>query len=209
MKSDVFLSLEGIDGAGKSTQLQLLVDWLGARGHAVTVCREPGGTAIGEEIRQLLLHARSEPILECELLLYMASRAQLVSEVIRPALADGKVVLCDRFLLSSVVYQGHAGGLPPDVVRGVGQLATGGLDPDWTAVFDLDPERASARRTDPADRIEGRALEFHHKVRAGYLAEANRDPQRITVFDASAEPKKIHQRVIEEVDRVLAAAGRA
>src|SRR5262245_44004626 len=154
MRRGVFLSLDGIDGAGKSTQARLLAAWLRGRGLDVVECADPGGTAVGRELRELLLHRRHELALPCEALLFMASRAQLVAEVIRPALEGGKVVLSDRFLLANVVYQGHAGGLDVGLLWEAGRLSTGGLEPDLTLVLDLPPEEAAARRGRPADRVE-------------------------------------------------------
>src|SRR5262249_28539762 len=139
MPRGAFLSLDGLDGTGKSTQCRLLAGWLRARGHAVTECIDPGGTAIGDVIRGLLLHHKASMSLACEALLFMASRAQLVAEVIRPALDAGRAVVCDRFLLANVVYQGHAGGLDVEQLWSVGRLATGGLEPDLTLVLDLLP----------------------------------------------------------------------
>src|SRR5688500_9794445 len=126
----LFLSLDGIDGTGKSTQGRLLAAWLRARGYHIVECADPGRTPVGAVLRSLLLDHRREIALPCEAFLFMASRAQLVAEVIRPALAAGQVVISDRFLLANVVYQGHAGGLAPDLLWDMGRIATGGLEPD-------------------------------------------------------------------------------
>src|SRR5262245_26217996 len=139
MTRGLFLSLDGLDGTGKSTQCRLLAGWLRARGHAVTECADPGGTAVGDVIRALLLEHRGEMSVTCEALLFMASRAQLTAEVIRPALEAGQVVLSDRFILANVVYQGHAGGLDPEKLWEIGRLSSGGLEPDLTLVLDLPP----------------------------------------------------------------------
>jgi dTMP kinase len=203
-----FISLDGLDGTGKSTQCRLLADWLRGRRLAVEQCADPGGTAVGTVVRDLLLH-RHEMALPCEALLFMASRAQLTAEVIRPALAAGRVVVCDRFLLANVVYQGHAGGLDVERLWDLGRFATGGLEPDLTLVLDLSPEAALARRGRPPDRPEGREAAFHERVRAGFLAEARRRPERIRIVDASGSVAGIHQRVVQEVERVLAANPRA
>src|SRR5437868_12980727 len=150
-----FVSLDGLDGSGKSTQCRLLAEWLRGRGLAVTECADPGGTAVGDQFRELLLHRRETQMSPaCEALLFMASRAQLVAEVIRPALEAGRAVVCDRFLLANVVYQGHAGGLDVGLLWEAGRLSTGGLVPDLTLVLDLAPEKARARRRGPADRVE-------------------------------------------------------
>ena len=146
MPRPFFLSLDGLDGTGKSTQCRLLADWLRAAGHAVTTCIDPGGTPLGAQLRSLVLNHRSEMDRMCEALLFMASRAQLLAEVIRPALASGQSVISDRFLLANIVYQGYAGGLDVERLWEVGRFAAGGLEPDLTIVLDLLPQQAAARR---------------------------------------------------------------
>jgi dTMP kinase len=195
-----FISLDGLDGTGKSTQCRMLADWLRPRGHSVIECADPGGTPIGDVIRDLLLDHRREMSLPCEAFLFMASRAQLTSEVIRPALAQGKIVIADRYLLANVVYQGHAGGMDPQTLWEIGQLATGGLQPDLTIVLDLPVETANGRRSGPADRMESRGSIFAARVRAGFLAEANRQPDAIRVIDASRSVELVQ----EEIRRVVA-----
>jgi len=181
-----FIALEGIDGAGKSSQIAALVAWLGERGHRVTTCRDPGSTPAGDAIRSILLDRHEIALAPtAEMLLYMAARAQLVAEVIRPALDRGDWVVSDRYLLANVVYQGHAGGLDPEVVRRVGEVATGGIHPDLVLVLDVDLETAARRIARPLDKLENRGDEFRRRLRAGYLAEAARDPARIKVVDAS------------------------
>src|SRR5690348_14167190 len=165
-----FITLDGLDGTGKSTQCRLLADWLRVAGHAVTTCIDPGGTPLGGQLRSLVLHHRPEIDRMCEALLFMASRAQLLGEVIRPALDAGQIVLSDRFLLANVVYQGHAGGLDVDKLWEIGRFAAGGLEPDLTIVLDLSPEQAALRRGRPADRIEGRDANYHIRLRQGFLA---------------------------------------
>lgn len=198
-----FLSLDGLDGTGKSTQCRLLVEWLRQRGSDVVSCVDPGGTPLGQELRQILLSGRHHLAPACEALLFMASRAQLVEEVIRPALALGKMVVSDRYLLANVVYQGHAGGLDVELLWHVGQLSTGGLEPDLTILLDLPLELALARRGRPADRMESRPLEYHQRVRQGFLTEAHHRPERIVVVDASASVEDVQARLREEVDRRL------
>ena len=180
-----FISLDGLDGAGKSTQCRLLASWLREQGRPVTECHDPGGTALGVQLRTLLLTHRGAMSAMCEALLFMASRAQLVDEIMRPALDEGQVVISDRFLLANVVYQGHAGGIDPQRLWDIGLLATGGLEPDVTFVLDLPLELSTARRSGAADRIESRDLDYHRRVRAGFLAEAQRRPDRVEVIDAS------------------------
>lgn len=198
-----FFSLDGLDGSGKSTQCRLLAGWLRARGFAVTECADPGGTAVGEVIRDLLLDRRREMTVTCEALLFMASRAQLTAEVIRPALDAGRAVVADRFLLANVVYQGHAGELDPNQLWEIGRLATGGLKPDLTLVLDLPVELALARRSGPGDRFESRNAQYHARVREGFLAEVRRRPDRIRIVDASQPVEAVHERICQEVSRVV------
>jgi len=195
MRRGVFLSLDGVDGAGKSTQCRLLADWLRAKGHDVVECHDPGGTALGQELRHILLNYRGKMTLMAEAMLFMASRAQLVADVIRPALEAGKTVICDRFLLANVVYQGHGGGLDPAQLWQVGLVATGGLEPDLTLVLDLPLEVALSRRKANADRLESRGDDYFERVRAGFLAEARRRPERFHVIDASAPSEIVQERI--------------
>jgi dTMP kinase len=194
-----FISLDGLDGSGKSTQCRLLADWLRGRGHVVTLCADPGGTALGNQLRELLLHRRQEIALPCEALLFMASRAQLTAEVIRPALQAGGVVVSDRYTLANVVYQGHAGGLDPELLWQTGRLATGGLEPDLTIVLDLPLDLALARRQRPADRVESRGRDYHDRVRRGFLTEARRRPDRVRVVDASGPVAAVQDTIRREV----------
>ncbi|MBI1915096.1 MAG: dTMP kinase [Planctomycetes bacterium] len=203
-KRGLFLCLDGLDGSGKSTQCRLLADWLRAQGRTVTLCYEPGSTALGEQLRAIVLQHQHPVCLPAEALLFMASRAQLVADVIRPALAEGQTIVCDRFELSTIVYQGHAGGLDLQQLREVGRLATGELEPDLTLVLDLPLEQARARRDRPADRLESRDEAYHQRVREGFLAEAHRRPDRIKVLDASATTEAVQTLIREEVTRVLA-----
>lgn len=195
----LFLSLDGPDGAGKSTQVRLLADWLRRRGLAVTECTDPGGTPLGQQLRQILLGHQGPMSLRCEALLFMASRAQLVDEVIRPALQSGQVVVCDRFLLANVVYQGHAGGLDPAELWQVGRFSTAGLQPDLALVLDLPLAGSLARRKTHADRLESRGADYHERVRAGFLAEARRDPERIRVIDATGPMEQVQEALRREV----------
>jgi len=199
----LFISLDGLDGTGKSTQCRLLADWLRGRGHEVFECADPGGTAVGDLIRDLLLDHRRPMALTCEAFLFMASRAQLTSEVIRPALEAGRAVVADRYLLANVVYQGHAGGLDPDQLWEIGRLATGGLEPDLTLILDLDPELALARRKRPADRVESRDAAFQARVRAGFLTECRRRPDRCRVVDANQPVAVVQERIRAAVAELL------
>ena len=203
MTRGIFLSLDGLDGTGKSTQCRLLADWLRRHSFAVEQCADPGGTAVGTALRDILLHHRGEMTPVCEAFLFMASRAQLVAEVIRPELESGRWVVCDRFLLANVVYQGYAGGLDVDQLWEIGRLSTGGLEPDLTIVLDLPLDAALGRRNRAPDRMESRAREYQQRVREGFLSEARRRPDRIAVVDASPPVEVVHERIREEVWRVL------
>ena len=184
----IFISLEGIEGAGKSTVLHHLRVQLQARGRELCTLREPGGTVVGEHIRAMLLDPDTQLHARAELLLFSASRAQLVETVIRPALARGAVVISDRFTDSSLAYQGAARGLGLDVVRAINTLTTAGLVPDRTILIDLPAEeglrRAAMRRSgDGHDRFEAQNLAFHQKIRATYLQLAEAEPERFRVVD--------------------------
>ena len=192
MTSPRFIVLDGMDGAGKSSQLGPLVEWLRASGREVVTCRDPGSTAVGDAIRAILLDRHDLSLNPTsEMLLYMAARAQLVAEVVAPALARGAWVVSDRFLLSNIVYQGHAGGLDPATIRSVGGVATGGLAPDLVLVLDLDLVTASRRLDRPLDKLESRGDAYRQRLRDGYLGEAGADPERIRVIDATGTPNAV------------------
>jgi dTMP kinase len=201
----LFVSIDGLDGCGKSTQCRLLTAWLKERGMRVTSCADPGGTELGDVLRSILLDSRKQMTPITEALLFMASRAQLVAEVIRPALDAGQAIVSDRFLLSTIAYQGYAGGLDPAQVRAIGLLATDGLEPDLTFVLDLPIEKALTRRTGLADRVESRDGEFHARVRAGFRAEAENRPERILLLNAEEPVERVHERIRREVERRLRA----
>jgi dTMP kinase len=204
----MFFSIDGGDGTGKSTQIQRFCQWLRDEGHHVVSCRDPGSTPLGEAVREILLHKADLAIgRKSEMFLYMAARAQLVSEVIRPALESGKVVVADRYLLANVVYQGHGGGLDVPMLWQVGEIATGGLMPDLTVVLDLPSEAAAARirgKPDRAlDRIERRGPDFHARVREGFLIEARQQSGRIVVIDAAQPIERVQADLRLAAERVL------
>ncbi|MBW8805186.1 MAG: dTMP kinase [Catenulisporales bacterium] len=192
-----FISFEGGDGSGKSTQLAALADWLRGRGHEVVVTREPGGTPLGTKLREIVLDARNAGSISprAEALLYAADRADHVERVVRPALARGAVVLTDRYLDSSLAYQGAGRALSPREVERLSRWATQGLMPDVTILLDLDPVTAATRRTGPADRLELESVEFHRRVRDRYLELAAADPQRFVVIDAAEPVEQITGRI--------------
>lgn len=200
-----FIALEGVDGSGKSTQASLLVERLRQEGREVVALREPGGTPISEKIRALLLDPENAEMAgECELLLYEASRAQLVREVIEPALLRGAIVVCDRFYDSTHAYQHGGRGLSDALVSRANELGCCGLSPDVTLVLDIDPAAALARATvQGADRLEAEGLAFQQRVRKDYLALAKADPSRVCVVDAAGDPALVAGRI----DAALARAG--
>ncbi len=188
----MFLSIDGVDGGGKSTQIKLLCQWLEAQQQKVVACRDPGTTQLGEALRTMVLRDFETPIDRVsEMLLYMASRAQLVTEVIRPALQAGKTVVSDRFLLANVVYQGYAGGLDIERLWQVGEVATGGLHPDLTIVLDMDVVAAHGRMDRELDRMEAQGLAYQEQVRRGFLAESRLDHERIVVIDAQQQVEDV------------------
>lgn len=208
MSAGFLLSFEGSEGCGKSTQIALLRARLEAMGRSVVVLREPGGTELGESIRHLLQHAKEGAAMtpETELLLFAASRAQLVREKIRPLLEAGTFVILDRFLDSTTVYQGIARGLPLESVRAINHFAIGGTLPQLTLVLDMDSATAWQRIHQSGrelDRMESQPQSFFEKVRQGYLEVAQAEPQRIQVIDAGALPEAVHEAVWERVSARL------
>jgi len=198
-----FIALDGLDGTGKSTQCRLLAEWLRKREYDVVTCRDPGGTPLGDMIRPILLDHKHDMTPAAEAMLFMASRAELVARVIRPALAEGRWVVSDRYLLANVVYQGHAGGLNVDDLWQLGRKSAGGVEPDLTLVLDLPVERANERRGRTADRFEQRDAAYQERVRQGFLAEARRRPEQIVVIDASPGVDHVQQFIRGEVERLL------
>ncbi|MFH1312716.1 MAG: dTMP kinase [Candidatus Eisenbacteria bacterium] len=204
MGTGIFITLEGIEGSGKTTQVELLKDLLTASGFEVLLTREPGGSPIGEKIRHILLdtaNAAMEPL--TELFLYEASRTQHVEEVIGPALKAGKAVLCDRFYDASTAYQGYARGIGAPTVADLNLVATAGKKPDLTIVLDLPVSVGLKRLGQNLDRIEGETTAFHEKVRKGYLEIAKAEPERVKVVDASGPPEEIFAKVKTIVEDLL------
>ena len=206
----MFFSFDGIDGVGKTTQMALFRDWLSSIGFDVVTCRDPGSTPLGEAVRSILLDRPDLNIARrAEMLLYMAARAQLVDEVIAPALAAGKAVVSDRFLLANVVYQGHAGGLEIGDVWTVGQVATAGLAPAMTFLLDMEPEIARQRLNRPLDRMELQGEEFRSKLRGGFLAEAARQPESIKVINAGRSVAEVQAEIRTVAERAITLSRRA
>ena len=205
-QNGLFITLEGVDGGGKSTQTSLLVEALEAKGHEVLRVRDPGSTRLSEKIRLLLLDpANDDMSVVCELLLYEAARAQLVSEKIKPALKRGMAVVCERFCDSTFAYQAYGRGINTDLVRAANQLGACGLVPDATIVFDIDPSEALGRATrEGADRLESEGTPFQRKVRDGYLQLAAEDPKRIRIVDAIGSVEVVHARVTAALRDVVA-----
>lgn len=195
----IFITFEGIDGCGKSTQCEMLKDYLTEYGKEFIFVREPGGTEIGERIREILLDKKNTQMTaRTELLLFEAARAQITDEVIKPALDDGKIVICDRFFDSSSAYQGMARGMGMDFVASLNMAATGGLKPDITFFFDISAEEALARRGkrgEASDRIELAGLKFQEDVRQGYLELAQSSEGRIVTIDANLGIDEIFEQV--------------
>ena len=204
----LFVVFEGVDGAGKSTQLDLCFEWLVSTERDVVLLRDPGSTDLGKQVRNILLHRGDTAIdFVSETFLFMAARAQLVREKILPALARQQTVLCDRFLLSTMVYQGYAGStanaLSPQSIAQMGYTATTGLQPDITLVFDLPVDVAWQRVGSERDSLESRGKEYFEKVRHGFLTEAAKDDS-IRVIDAQPSAKDIHEVVKQEINSYLA-----
>lgn len=202
----LLVTFEGGEGSGKSTQIDRLADFLRGEGHAVVTAREPGSTQVGEAVRELLLQTAPEDLApEAELALFLAARAQLTAEVVRPALAAGKVVLLDRFGDSSVAYQGHGRGLDPELVAEFNAFVTGRVEPDLTVLIDVPVEASAERpRERAADRIERAGEAFHRRVRAAYREMALNEPERFVVLDGTGSIEAVQSAIRELVREALA-----
>ena len=200
----LFITFEGGEGCGKSTQSRLLLKKLEQRNIPVVLTHEPGGTALGNEVRKALKRRRGSFISpQAELFLFAASRVQLVAELIRPALEEGKVVICDRFTYSTLVYQGYGRGLDLTAIEMVNNMATGNLNPDLIILLDISPEQGLARKRSLKDRFELEDLSFHRRVREGYLKMAAAEPDRWLVIDASLPKGKITEIIWDRVSQLL------
>ena len=212
MRTGLFITLEGGEGSGKSTQAKYLRRRFWRRDIPVMLVREPGGTPLGNRLRRLLKFSPIPLTQEAELLLFNASRVQLVADVIRPALEKGEVILCDRFYDSSLAYQGYGRGISLDTVQAVNRVATGGLMPDLTIFLDLPPEEGLRRRSATRDRFEQGfdqkdVMDFHQRVHQGYLELARQEPKRWLRLDARLSPRKVSSLVWERVELLLGKIG--
>ena len=191
-----FITLEGPEGSGKSTQARLLAEALGNRGLKVKLTREPGGDPISEEIRKILLKSPDHSVADrAELFLYLAARAQHTERVIRPSLEAGFTVVCARYIDSTVAYQGYGSGLDLELIHRMNAFATGGLVPDLTLLLDIDVE-TGLRRQNQWNRMERKAVEYHQRVRRGFLEEARLNPERIVVLDTSRDTELVHRAIL-------------
>lgn len=196
MSKGLFITFEGADGCGKTTQLMLLAKYLKAQGREVVVTREPGARGLGEKIREILLNYDGEVSSRAEAFMFLADRAQHIDIIVNPAIKSGKIVLCDRHTDSSVAYQGYGRRLDIDEIKRLNSIATNGKKPDMTLIFDIDVETSMARVGDTKDRMESAGIEFFNRVRNGYLEIAKQEPNRVKVLDASKSIEEIHKNVI-------------
>lgn len=196
MSKGLFITFEGADGCGKTTQLMLLAKYLKAQGREVVVTREPGARGLGEKIREILLNYDGEVSSRAEAFMFLADRAQHIDVIVNPAIKSGKIVLCDRHTDSSVAYQGYGRRLDIDEIKRLNSIAINGKKPDMTLIFDIDVETSMARVGDTKDRMESAGIEFFNRVRNGYLEIAKQEPNRVKVLDASKSIEEIHKNVI-------------
>lgn len=203
MKKGLFITFEGADGCGKTTQMKLLADYLKTQGLEVVLTREPGGKGLGEKVREILLNYDGEVSDRCESFLFLADRAQNIDIIVNPAVEQGKIVLCDRHIDSTVAYQGYGRGLDLERIKMLNNLATNGRKPDLTIVFDIDVETSMKRVGSEKDRMESAGIEFHNKVRNGYLEIAKEEPDRIKVVDACKTIEEVFEEVKEIIKNIM------
>lgn len=194
-----FITLEGPEGSGKSTQVRLLADTLRNRGYDVLLTAEPGGDAVAQEIRAIVLHSKAKIVPEAELLLYLAARAQHVRHIINPAIDEGKIVISDRYADSSFAYQGYGRGIDIESLRCLNDFATSGLKPDLTILLDV-PVELGLKRQQDRNRFEAESVEFHQRVRNGFLKLAKQEPDRWVTIDASKEIEEVESLVIKVLE---------
>ena len=203
MTQGLFITFEGPDGCGKTTQMNLLAKYLEQKGKNVVLTREPGGKGLGEKVREILLNYNGEVSDRCESFLFLADRAQNIDVIVNPAIKKGEIVLCDRHIDSTVAYQGYGRGLDINRINMLNNLATNGKKPDLTLVFDIDVETSMQRVGKEKDRMESAGIDFHNRVRNGYLELAKQEPQRIKVLDATKSIEEIHQNVINILAEII------
>lgn len=203
MSRGLFITFEGADGCGKTTQLNLLKDYLEEKGFEVVVTREPGGKGLGEKVREILLNYDGEVSNRCESFLFLADRAQNIDIIVNPAIEQGKIVLCDRHTDSTVAYQGYGRGLDLVEINTLNNLATGNKKPDLTLVFDVDIETSMKRVGNEKDRMESAGMEFFNRVRNGYLEIAKQELNRIKVIDATKQIPDVHNDVVKVIENIL------
>ena len=201
MSKGLFITFEGGDGCGKTTQIKLLDEYLRGKGYQTILTREPGAKGLGEKIREILLNYDGEVSPRCESCFFLADRAQNIDCIVKPALAEGKIVICDRHTDSSVAYQGYGRGLDIDRIKKLNALATDGLVPDLTIVLDVDVETSQARVGSEKDRMESAGVEFFERVRNGYLEIAKLEPERVKVVDSKQSIEDIHRQILELIKK--------
>lgn len=203
MKKGLFITFEGADGCGKTTQLNLLKEYLEQKGYDVILTREPGAKGLGVKIREILLNYDGEVSNRCESFLFLADRAQNIDIIVNPAIEKGKIVLCDRHTDSSVAYQGYGRGLDIEQIKTLNNLATGGKIPDLTLVFDVDIETSMKRVGNEKDRMESAGVEFFNRVRNGYLEIAKQEPDRIRIIDSTKSIETVQTQVNLIIEQFL------
>lgn len=203
MKNGCFITFEGADGCGKTTQVNLIKEYFDKKNIPNIVTREPGGSELGLELRKILLHYEKPVSDTAEALLYLADRAQHIEYKIKPALLEGKIVLCDRHTDSTLAYQGYARGGSLETLKKLNAIATGGLSPDLTIVFDVDTQTAQSRLSGEKDRLEAEGLEFHRKLRKGYLDIASKEPERVKTVDANQSIERVFLDTIKIIEEFL------
>lgn len=203
MKKGLFITFEGADGCGKTTQLNLLKDYLENKGYEVVITREPGAKGLGEKIREILLNYDGEVSNRCESFLFLADRAQNIDIIVKPAIEEGKIVLCDRHTDSTVAYQGYGRGLDIEQINMLNRIATNNTKPDLTLVFDVDIETSMQRVGSQQDRMEKCGKEFFNKVRNGYLELAKQEPDRIKVIDTAKSITEVQKDVTNIINKYI------
>lgn len=201
MKKGLFITFEGGDGCGKTTQIKLLDEYLQSKGYKTLLTREPGSKGLGVKVREILLNYDGEVSPVCESFLFLADRAQNVDCIIKPALEEGVIVICDRHTDSSVAYQGYGRGLDIERINMLNNIATSGLKPDLTIVLDVDVKTSQARVGTEKDRMESAGIEFFERVRKGFLEIAKQEPERVKVVDSTQSIEEIHKIIVELVGR--------